>query len=293
MALFLNENLITRIKELFSEDQIAALEYQQGVRHMTIEKQLEMLYGRLEIKRPYHLDEELFLDKWALTIMDNCHIIEKIKRIREIAIQLANPQTFSETQTTSNVGKLDGKNRGIKNLQKAYETLAQGKDRAGGTLRSEDYDNIEKLIDLEDQKISKTSIEISLKPIDHTSELRKARYDSIGQVKISEENKYLIVPESEEKLKQELEEIKEQISDMPTFNTLQTGISRNKVRNTGIDSSDNFLEYAKDTSSLNVTNKYAAGEAIIRAHEADIHNWRKLFWNKFRFFFESYAQRCQ
>lgn len=289
--MLLSDELLAEIKLLFEEEQLEALEYQQGNRNITVEKQIKLMYGKKPIRQRFY-DKELFLDKWAEIIKDNFHMIDKIRQLKVISATLADQNSFSKSTTAVRGSTLQAKNRGIKNRQTAYEILAQNKSRSGAALRSEDYDGLEQMIDLEDQLATKSSLEIGFKSINHSAPLATAKPDPIGEVKISEENKFLIAPNEKSDPAKELENIKEQMDDMPAFNTLQTDIGRSKSRNTGLESSDNFAERLSNNTGVSSSIDVVKGIAALKANEADINNWRKHFWNKFYILFSPDWRPC-
>lgn len=205
----LSEDLLNKIAELFDPEQKEALEFTQGNRVMTIQKQVRYYYGNY---LPYTTNEEEFLDAFALNIHRNMVTICKLADMKKYCELLSSKESYQDATFIFIDREKKGKSRGVGNTQRVFEVLASDKSRGGNCQRSEEYDGVEEYYELKDKKELVTNMEIGFRSINHTGDIAEMKTDPLGKVVVTAGSGLSDLQDIDKKIKDKEKEIEE----MPT-----------------------------------------------------------------------------
>lgn len=279
----LTDWIIDKLVLLFDEDQKKALEFKQGNREMTLKKQIKYYFGD---QYTFTNDEEKFLDGFALNIQKNISTIYKIGNLKVYSEKLADAKQFTKVNFTMTDNSTNNNKKAFSSNTSMKEFLKHSRNSSGTTERSDDWSGIEEFYTLKNKEILKSDINIDMKTIGQLPEAE----DTNKQRDISK------TPTNNLKIKQELtepldidkkiEEQKQEIREMPPWNTIVSGSDALKTRNTDISNNDSIENNNSYSDGKNLGINFSTADNISKSIEADLYDLRSAFWNSFSHLFQ-------
>lgn len=277
----LSDETINKLTDLFEEDQKKALEFKQGNRNMTIQKQLSYYFGD---KNPITNNEEKFLDGFALNIQRNIGLICKISNLKEFAEKLANKKGFTKVTLGITDSALKSNKRSLNNNEGIKEFLKHGGSYTGTTERSDDWSGVKGIYDLEIKKNLKTDLKVLIKTATQD-------YEQQGKITIKDSNEsiptHLLTSESDSEIDKQITERTAEVRELPAWNNLVTSGDFTKARNSDKASKEGVEASTTNSNALNTSLTFSDSENINRTLEADLHDLRSMFWNSFYHLFDN------
>lgn len=278
----LSSELINKIGLLFSQEERDALEFEQGNRKMTIEKQVKYYFGDLF---PFTLDEDRFLDGYALTIQKNIGLIYKISKLKIYSGRLADERGFRRTSGSFSRSSTDNQNNSINNTQGIKEYLKHGQTRSGGTERGDDYEGIEELYTLQDKKDLETDLRLVFKGVDQANKGVGNQLDVLTKRSLLKSN-------DQENIDEQIDKKKTEIRELPSWTTVTSSSDKTKSRDSSISEQQGFQIGKTDSSTVSASWDFIDSDNVINTLQADIYDLRNSFWNSFYCLFRDF-QPCR
>lgn len=267
----LSEELINKLGQLFDQTQREALEFTQGNRNLTIEKQISYYFGEMF---PKSKSEDKFLDGFALTIQKNIPTILKIAKLKAFAIVLSDPKAFRKANTGISLNYGDARDHSLNNTSSIKEYLKHGKTSEGGTERGDDYSGIQLANQLEDQRTLTSDLNLTFKVINKDKKLEEATELT---------NKELIAPGTTAAPVDQPQPIE------PSWTLTNSSLDRTKSRDSSFNSQESIKEHDNRATSLTSSTDYIEGQNTLSTIETDIYDLRNLFWNSFFYLFNDWG----
>lgn len=258
-------------EKCFTDEQKQILEYTQGQIKITIEDQINKIYGC----RIATWDKETTIKYASIIVEEYSYLLEEIKTWKELARQAKNPDNYAEVTLTNDLGnttsgsniKTESSTRSSGIFNSWSDSESSGIDRV---LRAHPSELI-KLTDINDRK------ELSLLELQRTR-ISFELGDSSDKEKLFKTE--LTINPTEQKSNKE-ESLPYHYSDLSKNTSLGRAEAQNYTdnrdrSNTNTDSMNNVC-LARDTK----TNKRIKADDYYNAMKREIPRLRARFWNKF------------